>query len=233
MQEGANVILLARSEEKLKHLANYLPRETKAKIIFQDLSDIEMLQSKVKKLLQELGSIEILINNAGGPKSGPILEATPQEFLSAFQTHVIASQILAQMLVPGMKETNYGRIINIVSTSIKVPIHNLGVSNTIRAAMASWAKTLANEVGPYGITVNNVLPGFTLTERLESLKQASAERLNKTPQEIEDQWLSTIPAQRFAQPEEIAAAIAFLASPSASYINGINMPVDGGRTGCL
>ena len=233
VKEGANIILLARSEGKLQQLADNLPHETKTKIVFQDLSDTEGLKLKVNALLEELGPIEILVNNAGGPKSGPILEASPEDFMSAFQTHVIASQTLAQLLVPGMKEKNYGRIINIISTSVKVPIPNLGVSNTIRGAMASWSKTLANEVGQYGITVNNVLPGFTATERLDNLMEAAGTRLGKSPQAIEQMWLNTIPAKRFARPEETAQAIAFLASPAASYINGINLPVDGGRTGSL
>lgn len=233
VENGANVILLARSEEKLNHLANFLPSGTKVKIIFQDLSNIESLKVKVKDLLKEIGPIEILVNNAGGPKAGLLLEAQPEEFLNAFQTHVIASHVLTQLLVPGMKEKKYGRIINIVSTSVKIPIPNLGVSNTIRGAMASWAKTLAHEVGPFGITVNNILPGFTETERLEKLKIATSEKLNKSTAEVEKMWLDSIPAKRFARAEETAQAIAFLASPNASYINGINLPVDGGRTGSL
>ena len=225
--------MLARSEGKLEQLADHLRPHTKTKIVYQDLSDTTGLKAKIKSILAEIGPIEICINNAGGPKAGPLLDAAPEDFMQAFQTHVVAAQTLAQLLVPGMKEKNYGRIINIISTSVKIPIPNLGVSNTIRGAMASWAKTLANEVGEFGITVNNVLPGFTATERLEALKEGAAKRLNKTPSDIEQMWLNTIPAKRFAKPDETAEAITFLASPAASYINGINLPVDGGRTGSL
>ena len=202
-------------------------------MLIQDLSDTVSLTTNIKALLEQAGPIEILIHNAGGPKAGPLIEAQAEDFLQAFKTHVLSAQTLAQLLVPGMKEKNYGRIINVISTSVKVPIPNLGVSNTIRGAMASWSKTLANEIGQFNITVNNVLPGFTATERLDQLKSAAGKRLGKSLSQVEQMWLSTVPMKRFAQPQETAQAICFLASPAASFISGTNMPVDGGRTGCL
>ena len=174
-----------------------------------------------------------MVNNTGGPPGGPITNATPEAFLQAYHHHLICNQLLAQTLFPGMKSANYGRIINVISTSVKVPISGLGVSNTTRWAVAGWAKTWANEVGQFGITVNNVLPGFTSTQRLESIIATRAANSQTTPQAIEADMFNAIPARRFGQASEIAAAIAFLASPAAAYINGINLPVDGGRTDTL
>jgi len=173
------------------------------------------------------------VNNTGGPAHGEITEAGSAEFLDGFSKHLLCNQILAQAFIPGMKKENYGRIINIISTSVKQPIKGLGVSNTIRGAVASWAKTLASEVAPYGITVNNILPGATNTERLYSLFESIAEKRYVSPDEVKAEWVKDIPAGRIAEPEEIAYAIAFLASPFAGYINGINLPVDGGRLQCL
>ncbi len=231
--EGVNLLLVARNEAKLLELKSQLAKDVQCQILALDLGDLQNLRLQVEAFVQKNGPIEILINNSGGPKSGPLLSANPEDFLLGFQSHILAAHTLAQILVPGMKQKKYGRIINIISTSVKIPIPNLGVSNTIRGAMASWSKTLANEVGEWGITVNNILPGFTATERLESLKIAAAERLNKEPHTVEEMWLNTIPAKRLAQPEEIAQSLLFLTSPAASYINGINLTVDGGRTGCL
>lgn len=132
-----------------------------------------------------------------------------------------------------MKDSKYGRIINIISTSVKIPITGLGVSNTVRGAMANWSKTLANEIAMYGITVNNVLPGYTLTGRLEGLINKKSIAREVSANQIENEMLSSIPAARFADPEEVANAVAFLATPAAAYINGINLPVDGGRLGSL
>lgn len=179
------------------------------------------------------GPVHILVNNTGGPPSGPLIEAEPQAFERAFANHVISNQLLVQAVLPGMKSSGYGRIINIISTSVKQPIPGLGVSNTIRAAVANWAKTLAGELGPFGITVNNVLPGYTDTARLGSLIQARAQRSGVPEDAVRREMISQIPLGRLARPEEIAAAVVFLASPDASYISGINLPVDGGRTQCL
>ncbi len=177
--------------------------------------------------------MHILINNTGGPAAGKAIDAELREFIGAFQTHLICNQILAQSLIEGMKTERYGRIINVISTSVKQPIPNLGVSNTIRGAVAAWAKTLAGELGEFGITVNNVLPGFTKTARLQSIVETSAKKSGAAIEEVEAKMQSETPARRFAEASEIADAIAFLASPAASYINGVNLPVDGGRTSCL
>ena len=183
--------------------------------------------------MAEQKAIHILVNNTGGPPGGPITEATPDAFLSAYNNHLICNHLITQTLLPGMKEAGYGRIINVISTSVKIPINGLGVSNTTRGAVANWAKTMANEVAQYGITVNNVLPGTTKTGRIREIIGLGAQRRGVDDAVIEEEWRSRIPLGRFAEPGEVAAAIAFLASPAASYITGINVPVDGGRTGCL
>ncbi|MCB0407275.1 MAG: SDR family oxidoreductase [Bdellovibrionales bacterium] len=231
-QAGARVTLVARSEADLKEVLQSLSGDGH-QILALDLNDTQKIAEQLEKTDLKNHPYTILVCNAGGPKAGPLVEAEAQSFLDGFKTHVLANQTLAQALLPGMKAKKYGRIINIISTSVKIPIPNLGVSNTIRGAVANWAKTLANEVGEFGITVNNVLPGFTETERLETLIQAASERFNQTPEQIAETWKGYIPTKRFAKPQETAQTIAFLASPLASYINGINLPVDGGRTGSL
>jgi len=174
-----------------------------------------------------------LINNTGGPAPGTILVAAPEQLISAFSNHILCNQILVQAIVPGMKEAGFGRIVNIISTSVKQPIPGLGVSNTIRGAVASWSKTLAGELGAFGITVNNVLPGYTRTDRLNSLIERKTKQSGKSIQEVEKDMIQDIPTNRFGQPEEIASAVAFLVSEAAGYVNGINLPVDGGRLSCL
>ncbi|MBI3481382.1 MAG: SDR family oxidoreductase [Bacteroidetes bacterium] len=177
--------------------------------------------------------IHILINNTGGPPAGQAIDANPEDFLSAINAHLICSQILVQACLPSMKKNKYGRIINIISTSVKIPIKGLGVSNTVRGAMASWSKTLSLELAPFGITVNNVLPGSTKTGRIESIIQTRAQKSGRAPEEIRQEMIDEVPAGRMAEPSEVAAAVAFLSSPAAGYINGVNLPVDGGRTGSL
>ncbi len=226
---GARVCLLARDSQSLKTVESELSG-TGHKSLSADLSDLNSLSAKVQELLQAWGGISILVCNSGGPKGGPLLEAAEEDFVQAFKSHVLANQRLVQLIAPNMKEKKYGRIINVISTSVKAPIPNLGVSNTIRGAVASWSKTLASELGPFGITVNNVLPGFTQTERLETLLSQSAKAQGMDRAKLAEDWKKTIPARRFAEASETADAIAFLASPQASYINGINLPVDGGRT---
>jgi len=233
-QGGAEIILVARNKEKLKDVYSNLPfaHGQKHLMLPLDLSDTTKLSEELNPALSG-GPIDIVINNAGGPKSGSLLDAAEEDFLLAFQTHLLASSIIAKKIIPGMKEKKYGRFINIISTSVKVPISNLGVSNTIRGAMASWAKSLANEMAPFGITVNNVLPGYTDTPRLEALAVAASQKQNKSVDTIKSQWMAATPAGRFGSPHEIAYAIAFLASENAGFITGINLPVDGGRTPCL
>lgn len=229
---GATCILLARNESMLKEVLSDLPTPFQQKHTYAiaDFTNITLLKSVIASLVQEQ-TIHILINNTGGPKSGPITEAMEEDFEKAFQQHVVGNQILTKAVIPGMKSAGYGRIINIVSTSVRIPIANLGVSNTIRAAVAGWAKTMANELGQFNITVNNILPGFIDTARLKSLIVANAERRQVSQEVITKGMVAEIPAGRFGLASEIAATAAFLASPAASYINGVNLPVDGGKTG--
>lgn len=231
-QNGATCILLARNESMLKEVVADLPKtfQQKHQYAVADFTNIQQVR-EVAASLAASHTIHILVNNTGGPKSGPITEAAEDDFEKAFQQHIVGNQILTKAVIPGMKAAGYGRIINIVSTSVRIPIANLGVSNTIRAAVAGWAKTMANELGQYQITVNNILPGFIDTARLKSLIGANAERRKLPEETIIKGMVSEIPAGRFGNAAEIAAAAAFLASPAASYINGVNLPVDGGKTG--
>jgi 3-oxoacyl-[acyl-carrier protein] reductase len=205
----------------------------KHQYLVADFSDPSELEKKISEHLKAGHHYEILVNNTGGPPGGPITDAKVSEFEQAFRNHLLCNHILATALLEGMKKSGYGRIINIISTSVKQPLKGLGVSNTIRAAVANWSKTMASEVGPWGITVNNVLPGATRTQRLESIIEKKAGNTNTAVTAVEEEMLAEIPARRFADPSEIGAVVAFLASPAAAYINGINVPVDGGRTGCL
>jgi 3-oxoacyl-[acyl-carrier protein] reductase len=229
---GANITLIARNESKLLDVLNELDKSQGQihSFICIDFSDSQSLKEKIDTLSDDY---HILINNTGGPPGGPITDANTNAFEDAFRMHLVNNQLLVQKVIKGMKAANFGRIINIISTSVKAPIPGLGVSNTIRAAVASWAKTLSIEVGAYGITVNNVLPGFTDTNRLKTLITSKAKVQGKTEEQIADVMKSSVPANRFGQANEVANAVAFLCSPAASYINGINLPVDGGRTASL
>ena len=228
---GANVTLVSRSAERLSEVIRELDKSEGQhhEFLALDLLHTEELKAHIHTLTITR-PIHILVNNSGGPSGGPIIEASPEAFQQAFQSHIIASQVLVQGVLDGMKKEGYGRIINIVSTSIREPLDGLGVSNTIRAAMGNWAKTMANELGSFGITVNNVLPGFTDTGRLREIMKDRAEKWNKTESEVVDLMRQQVPLKRFAEPSEIANAVAFLASPAASYITGTNITVDGGRT---
>ncbi|HEY9118082.1 MAG TPA: SDR family oxidoreductase [Roseivirga sp.] len=232
---GCSVTLCARNEERLKAVLEGLSQqgEQQHKILIADFAKPNELKSTIDQHLEKGNSYHILINNTGGPPAGQAIEADIEAFRIAFNQHLICNQILTQACVSGMKEATYGRIINIISTSVKMPIHGLGVSNTIRGAVANWSKTLANELGPFGITVNNILPGATSTQRLSSIIENKASKSGMSVEDVEMEMKSEIPARRFAGASEVAAAAAFLASPAASYINGVNIPVDGGRTGCL
>ena len=228
---GAKVTLLARNETSLKEVLNELPTPEGQEhdYICADFNEPETLREKVKDYVAKHRPVHILVNNSGGPKGGPIIEAEPDEFITAMKRLLLSGHLLVQLLLDGMKAEKYGRIINIVSTSVRQPIDSLGVSNTTRAAVAGWAKTLSNELGPYGITVNNVLPGSTSTQRIYDLIGARAKRSGRSEEEEHEELLKEIPLGCFATPEEIAASIAFLASPAASYITGVSLPVDGGK----
>lgn len=232
---GAQVTLMARDPAKLKAVAAELPRPNGQPhdFIAADFADPTAVGAAVRPHIDATRPFHILINNTGGPKGGPVQNAAPEDFQAAFRMHVMTNQVLVQALLPGMKAAAYGRIINIISTSVKAPIPDLGVSNTIRAAVANWAKTLAGEVAKDGITVNNVLPGFTDTSRLTELFTMKAQKTGKTLDEVRAGAVTTIPAGRLGKPEEVAAAVAFLSTPAAAYINGVNVPVDGGRTQSL
>ncbi len=231
---GANCVLIARNEAGLKEAISKLSvgKGQHHKYLVADFSQPDQVKIVVSAFVEQF-PVHILINNSGGPAAGPVAEAKPEQFLQAFQQHLICNHILTTLVTPGMKAAGYGRIVNIISTSVKIPLKNLGVSNTIRGAVASWAKTMANELASFGITVNNVLPGATATARLENIINNKVNKTGASPLEVENEMIEEIPAKRFGQPEEIAAAVAFLASPAAAYINGTSIPVDGGRTGSI
>lgn len=231
--EGANVTLVARNENKLKAILATLPQPGKHSYLVADFSNPYDLLSQVTKFMNTNHGFHIVINNTGGPKSGPVLTASLDEFENAFTNHLKCNHVIAQATIPFMKFEGYGRIINIISTSVKEPIPGLGVSNTIRGAVGNWSKTLASEVAEFGITVNNVLPGFTETERLTEIVKVKAASEGKNIEDMAEIMKHYTPANRFAKPEELADAITFLASERAAYINGINLPVDGGRTKSL
>ena len=232
-EEGAVVTLIARNEEKLKATLAELPQHRQHDYIVADFSNPAELKEKVSAYISEHHGFHVLVNNTGGPKGGPIFSAEVEEFESAFTQHLKCNHVLAQTVVPFMKVEGYGRIINVISTSVKQPLDGLGVSNTIRGAVANWSKTLANELGQFGITVNNILPGATGTERLTEIIKNKSAKTGTSEEEAAKAMKHAVPAKRFAKPEELAAAITFLASGQAAYINGINLPVDGGRTKSL
>jgi len=233
---GANIILIARNRNKLESVIKELDTSKKQKhhFLVADFTIPPQLKLVIEDFI-EINKIDvhILVNNTGGPAGGLLENAHIDEFTHAFSNHLICNHILVQSIKECMKKNKSGRIINIISTSVKQPLNGLGVSNTIRGAVANWSKTLANELGEFGITVNNILPGATDTARLKTIIENKALKTGKTITEINQEMANDIPLKRFAQPEEIANAVAFLASPAASYINGINLPVDGGRTKCL
>ncbi len=231
---GARCVLISRNKEKLEVAVKTLTTGDgqKHEYLVADYAHPDEVNKVVSEYVKT-NTIHILINNSGGPAGGPVTNAKPEEFIAAFQQHLICNHIITLLVVEGMKKEGYGRIVNIISTSVKIPLSNLGVSNTIRGAVASWAKTMANELGQFGITVNNVLPGATATERLTSILDTKSAKSGKDKEEVAKEMMAEIPARRFGQPEEIASVIAFLASPAAGYVNGTSIPVDGGRTGSI
>lgn len=232
---GANITLVARNEESLKETVAGLDtsKGQSHQYVCADFSNPNDLSEKMTAHLTKVGNGHILVNNTGGPPGGTVTDSTLDQFESAFTQHLKCNHVLAQAVMPYMKEAKFGRIINIISTSVKQPLNGLGVSNTIRGAVANWSKTLANELGPFGITVNNILPGACATGRLSSILENKAAKTGNSLEAVTAGMVAAIPAGRFAEPEEIGNAVAFLASPAAGYINGINVPVDGGRTSCL
>jgi 3-oxoacyl-[acyl-carrier protein] reductase len=233
--EGVRVCLLARDATALNAVVASLDRSggQQHSALAVDMRDTEALASAVGAHVDRLGPVDILVNNTGGPSPGKAHESEPAAFADAFRLHLLAFQTLVRAVVPGMKSRAHGRILNIISTSVKQPLPDLGVSNTIRGAVANWGKTLANELGPHGITVNNVLPGATDTERLREILRRRSEKHGITVEAAAQEMIDEIPAGRFARPEEVARAVVFLCSGAAAYINGINLPVDGGRTRSL
>lgn len=231
---GANCVLMARNETALQQALQKLDisQGQQHTFLVADFSKPHEVKEVIEAFTNE-NDIHIVINNTGGPKAGPIAEAEEEAFRIAFNQHVICNQIITKAVISGMKKAAYGRIINIISTSVKIPLNNLGVSNTIRAAVASWAKTMANELGQFNITVNNILPGMTKTGRLESLIANIAATKNISIEEVSKNMQAEIPMKRFGEASEIASVVAFLASPAAAYVNGTSIPVDGGRTGSI
>lgn len=231
---GANCTLIARNEEALKLAVQKLDTQLRQQhnYLIADFNKPNELKKVIEAHVSK-NTVHILINNSGGPAAGPIIDATEEAFLNTFNQHLICNHILTQAVVPSMKKEGYGRIVNIISTSVKIPLKNLGVSNTIRGAVASWAKSMANELGQFNITVNNVLPGFTSTNRLTTLIDNIAKKGNTVIDIVEKNMQDEVPMKRFADATEIASVAAFLASPAASYVNGVSIPVDGGRTGSI
>lgn len=232
--QGANCILIARNENKLKEITAALDVSQGQRHSFQ-VADFSLSTTVEKAItsIVEAGPVHILINNTGGPSAGNILDAEPTAFLKAYEQHLICNHLLVQAVVPCMKDAGYGRIINIISTSVKAPIRNLGVSNTTRAAVASWAKTLSYELGRFNITVNNILPGSTNTQHIEDLITHNASKRNVDREVVRKEMVAEIPMNRFGEVQELAAVAAFIASPAASYVNGVSIPVDGGKTTTL
>ena len=231
---GASVTLMARDESKLKTTLNELSAVAGQwhDYLVADFTFPDEVKKKIEHYTRE-HDVAVLVNNTGGPPAGDAFDALPQDFINAFSSHLLCNHVLTQSVVPGMKRNGYGRIINIISTSVKIPIRGLGVSNTIRGAVANWSKTLSLELAAFGITVNNILPGSTKTARIDFVIQSQAQKSGKSSEEIRNKMIAEVPAGRMAEASEVAAVVAFLATPAAGYVNGVNIPVDGGRTGAL
>lgn len=231
---GATCILMARNEASLKNALLQLDTSFNQQhnYLVADFDNVENVKEVIANFVIN-NEVHILVNNSGGPNAGLISTAKEEDFINTFNRHLICNHIITKAVVPSMKQAGYGRIINIISTSVKIPLPNLGVSNTIRGAVASWSKTMANELGQYNITVNNVLPGATSTSRLQAIIESNAGKKNVSVDALEEEMKKEIPMKRFAEPSELGNVVAFLASPAASYITGVNIPVDGGRTGSM
>lgn len=234
-QLGADVTVLARSREALQAVVGALPKTHAAQthgLVAADANDTAAFGAAIETLVRTK-PVQILVNNSGGPPGGPAHGAKVEEYTTAFRQHLLANQTALQAVLPGMRAAGFGRVVNVISTSVKEPIENLGVSNTVRAAVAGWAKTCSRELAPFGITVNNVLPGFTQTQRLTAIVAAKSKASGASEDAVAHELLGVVPAGRFAEPAEVAAVIAFLCSPAAAYVNGVSIAVDGGRTHAL
>ena len=229
-EAGAELLVLARSRDKLEVLCDELRERgaPKATPLAVDMDALAEFAQTIQEQVVGTGGVHVCVHNTGGPAAGPILEKTEEDLVRVFGRHQITAHFLVRSLLPFMAQEGYGRFVNVLSTSAREPIENLGLSNAIRAGMVGWAKTVANELPP-GVTMNNVLPGYTGTERLDELKAAISERTGQSHEQIEQGWVSGIPEGRIGRPEELAAAVLFLASPMASYVRGHSLPVEGGR----
>jgi 3-oxoacyl-[acyl-carrier protein] reductase len=227
--EGATVAMCARGEAALKEAADSVAsRGNQVLPIVGDVSRTEDVERIVGDTIARFGRVDILVNNAGGPPSGPFESLTPAQWDEAIRLTLLSAVNLTRLVLLGMKERKWGRIINVTSITVKQPVDGLMLSNSIRAAVTGFARTLANEVASFGITVNNILPGFTRTERVEELARQTAEREGITADEALAKSISQIPMRRLAEPREFAAVAAFLASERASYVTGVSVAVDGG-----
>ncbi len=229
--QGAEVTLMARQEESLRKVRDELSTDHGQThgCVVADFADWQQVRDRLGEYLGAGGPIHILLNNTGGPPAGSLFDAAPDDLVKAFSQHILCNEVLVQATVPGMRAEGYGRVINIISTSVIQPIKGLGISNVTRGAVANWGRTLAHELGPDGITVNNILPGYTGTARLDSLIKRRADNTGSSVEQVKKDMVASVPLGRFAKPQEIGSVAAFLASPAASYINGVNLPIDGGR----
>jgi len=229
-REGARVFLCSREEARASDAARKIHDETGATVagIAADVTDEQAAERFVEVARERAGRIDILVTNAGGPPSSTFAQTDLEMFRTAFELNALSAIRLAKLVLPGMCEQKWGRVVNITSVSVKQPIEGLLLSNTVRAGLTGWAKTVSTEVAPDNVTVNNVAPGYTLTERQEELAQARARALGKPKEEIIASWATQGPMRRMGRVEEIAAAVAFLASDRASYITGVTLQVDGG-----
>ena len=228
--EGVDLFLCARGEEALMQTRAEIAKKSGVRVeaMTADVSNESECRNVIREAIARLGKIDILVTNAGGPPSGKFESLTPEMWKDAVDLTLMSVVNLTREVIPGMKERRWGRIINVTSIAVKQPVDGLMLSNSLRTAVTGFAKTLANEVSSFGITVNNILPGYTRTERVEQLSEAAATREGTTAEEVTAKWESQIPAGRLGEPREFGAVAAFLASERASFVTGTSIPVDGG-----